>query len=398
MRTTSRPQILLSAVAALALAACSGGGAATPDASKGGGDPELQTTLAPPAPEGTLKLNVEKLADGLVNPWSIAFLPDGTILVTERPGRIRIIRDGALDPTPVAGVPEVYVGGQAGLFDIVPHPDFANNHLLYFSYAHGAAKANGTRIARAKFDGASLSDVEILYDAKPLKDSNHHFGGRIVFAPDGKLFFSVGEGSKYKERAQVMSTSFGAIIRLNDDGTIPGDNPSFGEGSLPELWTKGHRNPQGLAYDPVRGVLWETEHGPRGGDEVNIIEKGQNYGWPLATYGIDYNGARITPFTEYEGTKQPFKHWTPSLGTSGLSVYYGDLFPADWQGDLLVGSMALLALHRVDLDGDREVGEERYLIGERVRDVRVGPDGAIYVTTEEHSGEPIGTVLRLTPQ
>jgi glucose/arabinose dehydrogenase len=388
------------ACALSALAACSGGedGAQAAGEKKGGGDPALQTTLAPAAPEGALDLNVETLADGLVNPWCVAFLPDGTILVTERPGRIRLIRDGALVETPVAGVPEVYVGGQAGLFDILPHPDFADNGVVFLSYAHGTSKENGLRVARATFDGAALNDLQVLYDAKPLKDSNHHFGARLVFGPDGKLYFSVGEGARYKERAQVMSTSFGAIIRLNPDGTVPVDNPDFGAGALPELWTKGHRNPQGLAYDPARDILWETEHGPRGGDEVNIIRKGANYGWPLASYGIDYNGARVTPFTEYEGTEQPFKYWTPSLGASGLAVYYGELFPADWQGDLIVGAMARTALHRVDLKGDEEVGEERYLIGERVRDVRVGPDGAIYATTEDHDGAPIGKVLRLTPR
>lgn len=396
MAITRRPNLLLPCLMAFALTACADQGAA-PDEAKGGGDPELQTTLAPPAPEGELALNVETLAEGLVNPWSIAFLPDGTMLVSERPGRIRIIRGGALAQDPVAGVPEVYVGGQAGLFDILPHPNFADNNLLYLAYAHGTAKENGLRVARARFDGETLGEIEVLYDAKPLKDTNHHFGGRLLFGPDGKLYFSVGEGSRYKERAQVMSTSFGAIIRLNDDGSIPEDNAEFDKG-LPELWTKGHRNPQGLAYDPARDIIWATEHGPRGGDEVNIIEKGANYGWPLASYGIDYNGARITPFTEYEGMKQPFKYWTPSLGASGLTVYYGDIFPEDWRGDLLVGAMATLALHRVDLEGMEEVGEERYLIGERVRDVRTGPDGAVYVLTDDHGGAPVGKVLRLTPQ
>lgn len=401
MIAVQRPQILFFSLALFAVAACSDeGGAAGGSAAgaKGGGDPELQTRLAPPAPEGALAINVETIADGLVNPWCVAFLPDGTILVTERPGRIRIIRDGVMLDEPVAGAPAVYVGGQAGLFDIMPHPDFSENGVVFLAYAHGTAEANGLRVARATFDGAALHDLEVLYDAKPLKDTNHHFGGRIVWGPDDKLYFSIGEGSRYKERAQVMSTSFGAIVRLNPDGSIPEDNPDFGEDALPELWTKGHRNPQGLAYDPARGVLWETEHGPRGGDEINIIEKGANYGWPLASYGIDYNGARITPFTEYEGTEQPFKYWTPSIAPSGLAVYDGDLFPEDWRGDLLVGAMALTALHRVDLDGMEEVGEERYLIGERVRDVRVGPDGAIYATTEDRGGAPVGKLLRLTPQ
>lgn len=389
--------------AALA-AACSGGGGETASASaapKGGGDAALQETLADPAPAGQTALKVEVLADGLVNPWSIAFLPDGDILATEREGRLRIIRDGVLLPEPVAGVPEVLAWNQGGLFDILLHPDFAENRILYLSYAHGTREENATRVARAVFDGASLTGLEVLYDAKPLKDTGHHYGARMVWGKDGKLYVTIGEGSKYKERAQDMATSFGAIVRLNEDGSIPADNPNFGNGERPELFTKGHRNPQGLAYDAERGVLWETEHGPRGGDEVNIIEAGANYGWPLASYGIDYNGAKITPFTEYEGTTQPVKYWTPSIGTSGLAVYRGDLF-AGWDGDLLAGGLSGAALHRIVMDGTSPVGEERYLLdrAERVRDVRVGPDGAIYVATEKDSAgaEKAGKILRLTPQ
>lgn len=365
----------------------------------GGGDPELQTTLADPAPVGDVALNVETLADGLVNPWSVAFLPDGMILVSERPGRIRVIENGALRAEPVEGTPEVLQWNQGGLFDVMPHPDFANNRTLFLAYAHGDREANGLRVAKATFDGTALSDLEVLYDTKPPKDTGHHFGGRIVWGPDDKLYFSMGEGSRYKEKAQDMSSSFGAIIRLNPDGTIPDDNPDFGAGSLPELYSKGHRNPQGLAYDAERGILWEHEHGAKGGDEINIAEPGVNYGWPVATYGTDYNGARITPFTEYEGTRQPVKYWTPSIAPSGLAVYRGDVF-ADWNGDLLVGALAGRALHRVIMENDAPAGEERYLVdlGERIRDVRVGPDGAIYVATEDRGGEPVGKILRLTPQ
>jgi len=380
---------------------CSGETGAAAPAGKGGGDPALQTTMAPPAPKGETAIATQTLAEGLVNPWCVAFLPNGDILVTERAGRLRLIRDGALAAEPVAGVPDVFVSGQAGLFDILPHPDFAQNQIVFLSYAHGTAKANATRVARARFDGTALRDLEVIHEARPLKDSSAHYGARIVYAPDATLFVTIGEGSRYKERAQEMSSSFGAVVRINQDGSIPEGNPDFGAGSLPELWTKGHRNPQGLAYDAGRNILWSNEHGPQGGDEINIIEKGANYGWPIATYGIDYNGARISPFTEYEGTKQPFKHWTPSIGVSGLVVYSGDVFPADWRGDLLVGAMkaGAEALHRIDLnEAGEEIGEERYLVGERVRDVRVGPDGAVYVTTEDRGGAPVGKVLRLTPQ
>ena len=399
--TLFRRFLLVSAGALTASTACSNDNAASaPAAAKGGGDAALQETLADPAPLGDVALAAETLAEGLVNPWCVAFLPDGSMLVTEREGRLRVIRDGALVDEPVAGVPEVYVANQAGLFDILPHPDFQENRTVFLSYAHGTSKENALRVARATFDGQSLNDVEILYEAKPLKNSDHHYGGKIVLAPDGTLFFTVGEGSRFKEKAQDMTSSFGAVIRINQDGSIPDDNADFGENALPELWTKGHRNPQGLAYDPERDILWENEHGPRGGDEINVIERGENYGWPLATYGIDYNGAKITPFTEYEGTKQPFKYWTPSIGVSGLAVYYGDVFP-DWNGDLFVGAMkqGSQALHRVNLDeAGNEIGEERYLEGERIRDVRVGPDGALYVTTEDRGGAPVGKVLRLTPQ
>lgn len=397
------PRLALAAAAAAALAAC-GAPASSETASptpaapaNGGGDPRLQTTLAAPAPAGALVLKVETIAEGLVNPWSIAFLPDGSMLVTERAGRLRVIRDGALVETPVAGVPEVLAWNQGGLFDVLPHPDFAANRMLYLSYANGTREANATRIARAEFDGAALVNVTPIYDAAPTKDTGHHFGARLAWGDDGKLYATIGEGSKYKERAQDMSSSFGSVIRLNEDGSIPADNPKFGSGARPELFTKGHRNGQGLAFDAARGVLFEHEHGAKGGDEINVIEAGANYGWPLATYGVDYSGARITPYTEYGGTKQPFKYWTPSIGPSGLAVYRGGLFPADWEGDLLVGAMAGRALHRVDLDGMTIVGEERFLDGERVRDVRVGPDGAIYVTTEDRGGEPVGKVMRLTP-
>jgi aldose sugar dehydrogenase len=395
--------IILAGCAALFIAGCSdssdavaSAGASLPPGG-GSGDSALQKKLAPNAPEGQLALSVETLADDLVNPWSISFFPDGTILVTERPGRIRAIRNGVLQSEPIAGAPEVLSWNQGGLFDILPHPDYDKNNVIFISYAHGSENANGLRVARAVFDGEAISDLEVIYDTKPPKDTGHHFGGRLVWGPDDKLYFTMGEGSRYKEKAQDMTTSYGAVIRLNEDGSIPDDNPDFGPGSLPELYSKGHRNPQGLAYDSARNILWQHEHGARGGDEINIIKPGANYGWPIATYGIDYNGARVTPFTEYEGTEQPFKYWTPSIAPSGLAIYRGDLFD-NWDGDLLIGGLARPALHRVIMEGDKEVGEERYLIGERVRDVRVGPDGAIYVTTEDRGGEPVGKLLRLTPQ
>lgn len=363
----------------------------------GGGDKELQETLADPAPEGELALQTQVLAEGLQNPWSISFFPDNVILVTERPGQVRVIRDGAMVDAPVTGVPEVLAWNQGGLFDILPHPNYEENGVIFIAYAHGTREENGLRVSRANFDGAAITNLEPIYDAAPAKDTGHHFGGRLVWGADDKLYVSIGEGSRYKEKSQDMTSSFGAVVRLNEDGSIPDDNPDFGDDALPELYSKGHRNPQGMTYDSGRDILWANEHGPKGGDEINIIEPGKNYGWPVASYGIDYNGARITPFTKYEGTAQPFKYWTPSIAPSGFAVYRGDLF-ADWNGDLLIGAMAGTALHRVIMDGDEAVGEERYLVGERIRDVRVGPDGAIYVAVESRDGSPVGKVLRVTPQ
>lgn len=389
---------LFSAGCGQATNADSGGAAASGlPAGGGGGDKALQSTLADPAPEGDVALATEAIADGLSNPWSINFMPDGDILVAERPGRVRLIRNGEMSADPVPGVPAVLAYNQGGLFDILPHPDFIENRVIYIAYAHGTQDENSLRISRAVFDGDEIRNVQPIYDAKPLKDTGHHFGGRMVWGGDGKLYVTIGEGSRYKEKAQDMASSFGAVIRLNEDGSIPDDNPDFGAGSLPELYSKGHRNPQGIVYDAERDILWANEHGPRGGDEVNIVEPGANYGWPAASYGIDYNGARITPFTEYEGTKQPAYYWTPSIAPSGFAVYRGALF-ADWNGDLLVGAMAGAALHRLKVDGEEIVGEERYLVGERIRDVRVGPDGAIYVATEVRNGDPEGKILRVTPQ
>ena len=385
--------------AAVFLSGCFDADGAAEGSAKGGGDSQLQQTLADPAPAGTLALEVETLADGLAYPWAMAFLPDGALLVTEREGRVRLIREGRLDPLPVVGVPEILVAGQAGLFDILLHPAFSTNQLVYLTYAHGVKRKNVLRVARARFEGGAFHDWEVLHDARPVKNTTHHFGGRMAWGGDGKLYVTVGEGSRYKEKAQDMTTSLGAVLRLNGDGSVPADNPVFGDGSQPALYTKGHRNSQGLTYDRMRAILWASEHGPRGGDEINIIRRGENYGWPLATYGTNYNGTKITPFTEYEGTMQPVKYWTPSIAPSGLAVYGGDLFEG-WSGDLLAGAMAGAALHRIIMEGNTPVGEERYLLerAARVRDVRVGPEGAIYVTTEIKNDPTSGKVLRLTPQ
>jgi len=379
-------QTSLVAISAM-LSAC---GAAEDDARR------VQTAVAAPAPLGAAVLRVETLADGLVNPWSLAFLPDGSILVTERDGRLRVIRDGRLVAEPVSGAPIAYVKSQAGFFDVMAHPDFAANRTILLSYAAGEPGSNATRVISATFDGAALSDIKTIFETKSKKDTPAHYGARLALLPDRTLLITIGDGFNYREKAQDLSNGLGKIVRINLDGSVPADNPfASKEGALPEIWSYGHRNQQGLAVDSASGVVYETEHGAKGGDEINIIEPGVNYGWPLATYGIDYSGAQVTPYTEYKGTRLPIKYWTPSIAPSGLAVYRGAMFP-DWDGDLLVGALAKKALHRVDMDGTKVVGEERYLDGERVRDVRVGPDGAIYVTTEDHDGAPVGKVLRLS--
>lgn len=373
-------------------AACSG------EASDGR---SAQTAQQEPAPAGAMELTVETLAEGLVNPWSIAFLPDGTMLVTERNGKLRVIKDGVLMLAPVEGAPEPYVKSQAGYFDVLPHPDFAVNRTIFLSYAAGTDDSNATRVVSAVFDGAALSDVKTIFETKTKKSSPAHYGGRLALLPDRTMLVTVGDGFNYREKAQDLSNGLGKIVRINLDGTIPADNPfAADQEALPEIWTYGHRNEQGLAVD-ADGTVYETEHGARGGDEVNILKPGANYGWPLASFGIDYSGVQVTPYTTYKGTVQPIKYWTPSIAPSGLAVYHGEMFKA-WEGDLLVGGMSdgrsdLRGLHRLDMQNREVVGEELYLPGERVRDVRVGPDGAIYVTTEDHDGAPVGKVLRLTP-
>lgn len=359
-----------------------------------------------PAPSAAFKQVT--LADNLDHPWSIAFLPGGDMLVTERPGRLRIIRGGAIDPTPIAGTPDVYTqeGGQGGLFDVVLHPKFAENNLVYLTYAMGNKGENATRVARARFDGKALTDFQVIFTATS-KDTANHFGARLVFIADGTFLLTVGDGFEYREKAQDPSVDLGKIVRLNDDGTVPADNPFAGRPNFkPEVYTLGHRNEQGLFYDAQTNRVWETEHGPRGGDELNIIQPGKNYGWPLITYGMDYSGAYVSPYTERPGLEQPVVYWTPSIAPSGLTIYRGDKFP-QWNGDAFVGALALKHLRRVHFGEDGKVASQEVLLeGQaRIRDVRTGPDGYLYILSEgdktnggfgdSHGG---GRVFRLEPQ
>jgi glucose/arabinose dehydrogenase len=320
-------------------------------------------------------------------PWSITFLPDGSALVTELGGTLRPVSASGESGEPIANVPAVYFAGQGGLFDVTLHPEFSSNRLVYLSYAEGTASDNGTAIARGRLLGNELQDVEIIFRNFSRKDTAVHYGGRMAFLPDGTLLLTTGDGFDYREAAQDVGSGLGKVLRMNDDGSAATGNPFPGS---PYVFTYGHRNPQGLAVS-AQGIIWLHEHGPRGGDELNRLEPGVNYGWPAVTFGVDYSGAVISPYTEWEGMAQPEKYWSPSVAPSGLSVYEGELFPA-WQGDLLLGSLVDHEVRRVDLSGDRVVGEEVLFeeLNARVRDVRVGPEGALYVLTPDR-------IVRIVP-
>ncbi|MDX1709852.1 MAG: PQQ-dependent sugar dehydrogenase [Rhodovibrionaceae bacterium] len=342
------------------------------------------------------RLRVETFADGLVHPWGLTFLPDGRILVTERPGRIRIVsHDGALSP-PLDGLPEIWARGQGGALDIEIDPDFETNRLVYFSYAEPGPGGAGTAVARGRLDEAAnrLRDVEVIFRQQPKSSGGRHFGSRLVFSPEGKLFITIGERGE-RQRTQNFTINRGQVIRINPDGSIPPDNPFVGkEGYLPEVWSYGHRNPQGAARHPETGKLWIHEHGARGGDEVNVPEAGKNYGWPVISYGRHYSGGKIGVGTHKEGMEQPIYYWDPSIAPSGMDFYTGDKFP-DWQGDLLVGALKFQLLVRLELEGREVVHEERMLeaLGERIRAVEVGPEGYVYLLTDASDGR----ILRLAP-
>lgn len=336
-----------------------------------------------------------KVVSGLEHPWAIAFLPDGAMLITERPGRLRIVRDGVLDPTPIRGVPEVLAQRQGGLLDVALHPDFAKNQLIYLSYSAGAPNENRTTIARARLAGGALEDLQVIFEASPTKAAGFHFGSRFLFLPDGSLLLSVGDGFNYRDQAQDVGSHLGKVLRIRDDGTTATGNPFHARGDASaEVYTYGHRNIQGLARDPVSGRIYATEHGPRGGDELNLITPGSNYGWPRATYGREYHGPKISDHTSLEGMVDPLVVWTPCIAPSGLIVYTGDAFPA-WKGDIFAGGLVLRQIRRVDLNEAGEiVGQETLQLEERVRDVDQGPDGMLYVVTDEERA----SIWRIEPQ
>ncbi|MCP4993647.1 MAG: PQQ-dependent sugar dehydrogenase [Gammaproteobacteria bacterium] len=331
---------------------------------------------------------VVKIVDGLEHPWGMAFLPDGRILVTERPGRLRIVEQGRLDPQPISGLPSIAAEGQGGLLDVVLHPDYQNSGWLYLSYVTEGDGGMGTEVIRARLDGGQLKDTERLFTLDRKTTSGRHFGSRLVFDRQGYLYITVGERGD-RPRAQNLDDQAGSVIRLHDDGRIPDDNPFVGSASgKPEIFSYGHRNPQGMALHPESGAVWSHEHGPQGGDEINIIHPGLNYGWPVITYGVNYGwGTQIGEGTEKPGMAQPLYYWVPSIAPSGMSFYHGDHFP-QWRNSLFVGSLKFQQLVRLELAGERVVKEERFLSGKlgRIRDVRSGPDGYLYLLTDASNG------------
>ena len=339
---------------------------------------------------------VSTLTRGLENPWSMAFLPDGRMLLTERAGRMRILdKHFKLDPTPIEGLPDIVARGQGGLFDVVLHPDFSSNGWIYWSYNAPGPGGWGTALARGKLQGHRMIDVQVLFSMEPKTRSGQHFGGRIVFDKTGHLFLTLGDRGD-KERAQYLNDHAGSVLRLHDDGRVPYDNPFVKKNEAkPEKWTLGNRNIQGAAIHPQTGALWTHEHGPQGGDEINVLFAGRNYGWPVITHGVNYGiGTKIGEGQVKSGMEQPSYIWTPSIAPSGMAFVKGNKF-INWDGNILVGALRDQSLVRLELDGDKVLREERMLKGQvgRIRDVRLGPDGLIYLLTDAADG----ALLRLEP-
>jgi aldose sugar dehydrogenase len=339
-------------------------------------------------------IRVVPMFKGLESPWSLAFLPNGDILITEKTGKLRIARGGTLDAQPITGVPEVVVMGQGGLLEVAVHPQFAKNQFVYLTYSKAGEKGNTTALARGRFDGKALLDVKDIFVADNWDTRGLHFGSKLAFASDGTLYMTVGERND-RTRAQDTNIHGGKLLRLKDDGTVPPDNPFVGKpGFKPEIYSYGHRNLQGLAIHPDTGVIWETEHGPQGGDELNVVQAGKNYGWPVITFGREYTGEIISAQPAREGMEQPFVFWSPSPGLSGLAIYTGDKFPA-WKGQFFLGALAGLGVIRVGINEKGLMGRELLInsLRQRIRDVRQGPDGLLYLAVDANPGG----ILRIEP-
>jgi glucose/arabinose dehydrogenase len=364
-----------------------------------GQHPAFRGQTRAPRPASSVAYRIQLVAEGLNHPWGMAWLPDGRILVTERPGRLRLVSDGTLSP-PVTGVPTVAAVSNGGLLDLALDPSFRFNRLIYLSYLEPrGGGVNGVSVARARLDevgsGYSLDGLTVIFRAQPGAPDGVNVGSRLAFGRDGKLYVTIGDRMELRDQAQSLTSDLGKVVRINADGSIPRDNPYASRpGARPELFSVGHRDPEGLTINPLDGVIWEHEHGPKGGDEVNIIQPGRNYGWPVITYGVDYSGAKVGIGTQEPGLEQPVYFWDPSIAPSGMTFYTGALF-APWRGDLFVGALKAERLVRLILKGDRVVGEEDLLtdLHERIRDVRQGPDGALYVLTDNDAGR----ILKLVP-
>lgn len=346
------------------------------------------------------KIALEHVAEGLSHPWAIDFLPDGSMIVTERVGKMRLVSKAGDLGEPLKGLPAVDTGGQGGLLDVALHPNFAHNRLVYWSFSEAGPGGNSTAVAQGRLseDGTSLIDVRVIFSQMPKLPSNNHFGSRLVFDDNGHLFVTLGErfNARTRGQAQDLDSDLGKIVRLTEDGKVPPDNPFVNKpGARPEIWSYGHRNPQAAAINPATGALWEIEHGPMGGDEINLPEPGKNYGWPVISYGKNYDGSPVgSGKREMPGMEQPIYQWTPVIAPSGMAFYTGDLFP-QWKGNLFVGGLKSTALVRLELDGNKVFHEERLLrdLGLRIRDVAQAPDGSLYVVTDEDNGE----ILRISP-
>ncbi len=422
----SAPRLIAAiALFSLALAVAGPAGCATTTSTTNGapGNPPSpatgQRSPASPSPlspdPATLPVDavaIETVVEGLEHPWGMAWLPNGDILITERPGRLRIVRGGRLDPTPIAGVAEVsgakarqlFASSQGGLLDVALHPRFEDNGWIYLSYAHGSQEANRTRVARARFDGTALRDWRVIFEVNRAKSGGQHFGSRLLWLPDQTLLISIGDGGNpplrldgdlIRNQAQNPASHLGKVVRLNDDGTIPADNPFTGDAAAdPAVWSLGHRNIQGMAYDPIHRRVWASEHGSRGGDELNWIQPGANHGWPVASFSAEYSSGRpVAPRTTAPGMVDPRRVWMATIAPSGLAVVTADRFP-QWRGNLLAGGLVDRGLRRLQFNDKGEVIAESLIpIGARVRDVRQGPDGYLYVLTDEDDGR----LLRLAP-
>ena len=339
-------------------------------------------------------LRVTTVAGGLEHPWGMAFLPGGGMLVTEKAGRLRLVSAAGAVSEPLQGVPKVDARGQGGLLDVALDPDFARNRLVYLSFSEPGEGGNSTAVARGRLsdDARALADVRVIFSQKPKVPSRMHFGSRLVFDRAGNLFVTLGERSEpqYRTRAQDLDSHFGKVVRIRPDGSVPPDNPFVNRpGALPEIWSYGHRNSQGAALHPTTGVLWMNEHGPRGGDEINVPQPGKNYGWPVVTYGVNYDGTPVgTGKQKAEGMEEPIRQWTPVIAASGMAFYTADAVPG-WKGSLFNGGLVCRCVVRLELDGTRVTHEERLFgdLGARIRDVRQGPDGALYLLTDDDRGE-----------